>query len=277
MAPISPTTEAYNLTEEQVQSYNKDGFLLIQDFFSTAEHQSLENFCDEFQTWGKEKGKWMQYYEHNTVTGEDQLCRTENFTPFHQGMKDYVNSPRLLQVLERLHGEQYVLFKEKVNYKLPGGGGFPAHQDAPAFVQFGQASHMTVMFTIDATTAANGCLEVVPGSHINDCDRRILPQEKHDGSIAMDWVNKHNWVPVHCQPGSVLIFGAYLAHRSGDNVTENARKAVYLTYNAASEGNFRDHYYDEKRRLFPPSYEREEGKDYSEGAIIYNLATPIRS
>jgi hypothetical protein len=60
-----------------------------------------------------------------------------------------------------------------------------------------------------------------------------------------------------------LIFGAYLAHRSGDNVTEKARKAVYLTYNAASEGDFRDHYYDEKRRLFPPSYEREKGKDYS--------------
>lgn len=279
MAPtnVSPNAQAYNLSEEQIQSYHDNGFLLIEDFFSSEEHETLENYCSEFQGWGKEKGKWMQYYEINTATGENQLCRTENFTPFHEGMKSYVNSPRLLEVLKRLHGEEYVLFKEKVNYKLPGGGGFPAHQDAPAFVQFGQSSHMTVMFTIDATTAANGCLEVVPGSHKNDYERRILPQEKHDGSISLDWCNKHKWTPVYCQPGSVLIFGAYLAHRSGDNVTDKSRQAVYLTYNAASEGDFRDHYYEEKRKLFPPSYEREEGKDYSEGAIIYNLATPIRS
>lgn len=58
----------------------------------------------------------------------------------------------------------------------------------------------------------------------------------------------------------------------------------------------RDTYYSDKRKLFPPSYEREEGKDYSkykdteelrvklnvahslgEGAVIYNLATPIKS
>lgn len=61
---------------------------------------------------------------------------------------------------------------------------------------------MTVMFTVDATTAENGCLEVVPGSHINDYGRRILPQEKHDGSIALDWCGKQEWVPVHCQPVS---------------------------------------------------------------------------
>lgn len=82
--------------------------------------------------------------------------------------------------------------------------GFPAHQDAPAFVQFGQSSHMTVMFTIDATTAANGCLEVVPGSHKNDYERRILPQEKHDGSISLEWCGKQAWVPVHCNPVSTI-------------------------------------------------------------------------
>jgi hypothetical protein len=62
--------------------------------------------------------------------------------------------------------------------------------------------------------------------------------------------------------GSVLIFGAYLAHRSGDNKTDNSRVAIYLTYNAAREGDRRDHYYDEKRRLFPPASDREEGKNY---------------
>jgi len=45
---------------------------------------------------------------------------------------------------------------------------------------------------------------------------------------------------------------------------------------ALSEGNYRDGYYKEKREKFPPENEREPGKDYSEGAKIYNLATPIK-
>ncbi|KAI9491160.1 hypothetical protein BDB00DRAFT_834805 [Zychaea mexicana] len=277
MASSVRNTQPYVLSDKQLHAYKDDGFLLIEDFFSPQEHAALASYCQEFQRWGKEKGKWMQYYEVNTSSGENQLCRTENFTPFHESMAGYVKSKRLLDVLQELHGEEYVLFKEKVNYKLPGGGGFPAHQDAPAFVQFGQSSHMTVMFTIDPTTSENGCLEVVPGSHKNEYERGILPQEKHDGSISTDWCNKQGWKPVYCKPGSVLIFGAYLAHRSGDNNTSNSRIAVYLTYNAAREGDMRDHYYAEKRKLFPPSYEREEGKDYSEGAVIYNLATPIKS
>ncbi|KAL0080629.1 hypothetical protein F4703DRAFT_1870338 [Phycomyces blakesleeanus] len=274
---VKPNVIPYDLTKEQIQSYKDDGFILIEDFFSADEHATLTGYCNQFQGWGQEKGKWMQYYERNTVSGKDQLCRTENFTPFHQGMCDYVKSERLFTILKKLHGEDYLLFKEKVNYKLPGGGGFPPHQDAPAFIQFGQASHMTVMFTIDPTVAANGCLEVVPGSHKNSFEKGILPQEVYDGSIARTWCDKQTWIPVHCRPGSVLIFGAYLAHRSGDNTTDKPRVAVYLTYNAAREGDKRDTYYAEKRRLFPPAYEREPGIDYSQGAIVYNLATPIDS
>jgi len=123
MTPVLCNPKPYNLTRDQVESYQNQGFLLIEDFFSVEEHNTLEGYCNEFQNWGKEKGKWMQYYELHTVSGESQLCRTENFTPFHEGMKSYVNSYRLLQVLKQLHGEEYVLFKEKVNYKLPGGGG----------------------------------------------------------------------------------------------------------------------------------------------------------
>ncbi|KAF9210641.1 hypothetical protein BGZ59_009174 [Podila verticillata] len=262
----------YHLSEEQIESYHREGFLLIEDFFSLEEHQELVDICNEISNWPDAKNKWMQYYERNTETGEKQLCRTENFTPFHGRMREYVRGPRIVNLLAKLNsGAEYVLFKEKINYKLAGGGGFPAHQDAPAFIQFGQVTHATAMFTIDPTTIANGCLEVVPRSHTDG----VLAQEKHDGSICRKWCEKHDWVPVETRPGCLLVFGAYLAHRSGDNKTSTPRKAVYLTYNQATEGDLRDHYYDEKRRLFPPISDREEGRDYSEGAVIYNLATPI--
>jgi len=60
------------------------------------------------------------------------------------------------------------------------------------------------------------------------------------------------------------------------NYTDRPRRSYYLTYNALSEGDRRDAYYRDKRSKFPPECEREKGKDYSEGARIYNLANPIR-
>ncbi|OZJ05215.1 hypothetical protein BZG36_02438 [Bifiguratus adelaidae] len=276
---VPPNPKPYKLTPKQIASYKADGFLLIQDFYTPEEHRTLRAYTEEFRNKTPEKGKWMQYYEKNTKTGEKQLCRTENFTPYHPGLASYVKDPRVFDVIKQLYGEDYCLFKEKINYKLPGGGAFAAHQDAPAFIQFGQSSHMTVMLTVDPTTIENGCLWVVPGSHksCHQYDKGVLPMAPGNTGITEEWCKSQKWVPVLCKEGSILLFGAYLAHRSDNNTTDKSRVAIYLTYNAQREGDLRERYYTEKRKLFPPPSDREEGKDYSSGAGIYNFATPIEN
>ncbi|KAJ1949383.1 hypothetical protein EC988_004792, partial [Linderina pennispora] len=246
------------------------GFLKITDLITPDEAAQLVSSVREIQSWPDTPGKWMNYYEVNKKTGERQLCRTENFTPYHDFVRETVTGPRIMSILEQLSGEPYVLFKEKINAKLPGGGAFPAHQDAPAFVHLGQVNHVTVLFTVDGSYIENGCLYAVPGSHKDG----VLPQEA-DGSISKKWCDEHEWVPVECNSGDILIFGSYIAHRSADNMSDTNRANLYMTYNRASEGYKRDEYYQDKRVRFPPEYERIDGADYSDGAKIYNLATPI--
>lgn len=60
-------------------------------------------------------------------------------------------------------GEPACLYKEKINYKLVGGAGFLPHQDAPAY-PFIKTS-ISCLIAVDASTIANGCLEVVDGFH----------------------------------------------------------------------------------------------------------------
>jgi ectoine hydroxylase-related dioxygenase (phytanoyl-CoA dioxygenase family) len=88
-----------------------------------------------------------------------------------------------------------VLFKDKVNYKLPGGNGFRAHLDAPAYNHMGNIVHTNIMVTIDAQTTENGCLEVVPGSHKMD-----VPLV-NNGQIDPDWEANHEWVKVPAEAG----------------------------------------------------------------------------
>jgi 2-aminoethylphosphonate dioxygenase len=142
-----------------------------------------------------------------------------------------------------------LLFKDKINYKLPKGNGFQAHLDAPAYDHIGRIEHVTANVAIDAATLANGCLEVVPGSHRMEIDFA------HGGRITDEWEASHEWTTVPLDVGDILIFGSHLAHRSGPNNTNDRRASLYATFYGRSEGDdLREKYYAHRRVAFPPDH-----------------------
>jgi hypothetical protein len=54
--------------------------------------------------------------------GQTVLCRTENYVNFHAGLNSVLRGQKLLSLLKQLSGEDMLLFKEKINYKLAGSG-----------------------------------------------------------------------------------------------------------------------------------------------------------
>jgi len=156
-----------------------------------------------------------------------------------------------------MDGEEAVMFKEKINYKLPGGGEFKPHQDAQAgWGQYGHTFHISVLITVDPSDMQNGCLEVVRGRH-------------KDGLLGPEWaelgdevVKEMKWEEVPTGPGDVLFFDSFVPHRSGNNLSSRPRRALYATYNKLSEGECRARYYQDKRLSFPPDIERDPNKVY---------------
>lgn len=257
------------LTRDQLECWEQNGYVFLPGFFADAVRWPLASWTQELTEWPETPGKWMKYFE-KTKQGERQLCRVENFIQYHDGMNAIVKNQEIFDVLEVLMGEKALLFKEKVNLKLSGGAGFTAHQDAPAFTTFNQKYHITMMVSIDRSDLENGCLEVVRGGYHK---KGILPQTP-DLSIHPDAEKQMSWEPVLMEPGDVLLFDSYIPHRSGRNNSARSRRALYITYNKASEGDYREAYYADKRRVFPPECERVPGKDYSNSGV-YNVANPI--
>lgn len=270
---IAKLTGRYHLTPEQLKSWNENGFLVIKDIFSLTPglKDKIVQWVSDLQNLPPTPGKWMHYYEGGKEN--KMISRTENFLPFHNELRQLLTKGAIHDILFQILGERPVLFKEKVNYKLAGGGGFPAHQDAPAFTTFKQKNHLTVNIAIDKATIENGCLEVARGQH----KMGLFPQNPAHGGLTEEAENKLNWESVPLEVGDILIFSSWIPHRSGDNKTNQPRRSLYVTYNGQSDGSFRDQYYIDKRKRFPQECEREQGKDYSEGAKLYNLATPITS
>ncbi len=252
---------------DQLAFWRTHGYLKIDGYLNPAECADLSSWVDDLGRRPETAGQWMKYFETNN--GARQLCRVENFIQYHDGFNRLIAGPRTLALLSALFGESAVLFKEKINYKLSGGAGFAPHQDAPAFTSFDQSLHITLMVSVDATTPANGCLEVAPhpGAHTT------LPLAA-DLTIDPEAARTLAWTPIATEPGDVLLFDSYLPHRSAANRTSKPRRALYVTYNKAAEGSVRDDYFRAKRVVFPPDIEREPGKDYGSSGV-FNVGNPI--
>lgn len=245
------------LTPEQVDQFHSDGFLVVRGMYSPEETRAISDWTDEVASMPEAPGKYMMYFEPSQTDGSRILCRIENFVPFHQGFSKLITARRMQLAVSELFGEEAVLFKDKINFKLPGGDGFKEHQDVQAGWDDYAGIHITAMIAIDETNAANGSLEMIAGMH----KQGVLGSMW--APLTEDDTGQAQYEAVHCQPGDAVFFDSFAPHRSQPNETNEARRVLYITYNKLSEGDSREQYYTDKRKSYPPDIERDPDKDYS--------------
>jgi len=243
------------LDEMQRARFARDGFLVVRGLFDADEVRRIREMTEEVQAWPEIPGRYMKYFEKGG-NGERLLSRIENFCPYHDGWDDLVRGPRLLGAVSQLFGEPAVLFKDKINFKLAGAGGFAPHQDVQAGWDRYAELHITALVSIDAGTADNGALEMVAGAH----DRGLVGDAWTP--LTETQIRNMDFQPVYTEPGDAVFFDSYAPHRSGPNRSRAARRVLYVTYNRASAGDSRARYYADKRASYPPDCEREPGREY---------------
>ena len=242
------------LTKQQLEEFNRDGFVIIRGLYSNEELREITAWTEAVANYPEVPGKWMKYYEQSQLhPGKRILSRMEDIEPFHPGFSRLFTTNKMQGYVSELFGEEAVLFKDKINFKLPGGDGFKAHQDVQAGWDRYARLHITALVSIDASTLENGCLELAAGHH-------------KQGLIGESWKpleeNALDYVPAPTVPGDAVFFDSFTPHRSEPNRTTAARRVLYVTYNRLSEGDHRRQYYNDKRKSYPPDCEREAGKQY---------------
>lgn len=245
------------ITEAMLEDWRRQGFLVVRGVYNEEQIKEITSWVNEIQQWRETAGEHMMYFENSlSEPSERVLNRVENFVPYHSQMAALFDDD-LRTACGGLFGEDAVLFKEKINFKLPGGGGFEAHQDAQAGWESYAGLFITATVIVDRATEENGCLELAHWDH-----RAALVGdlwEPLEGS-QLDGVD---FVAYPGEPGDVLFFDSYLPHRSAPNLTPDSRRVLYVTYNKASEGNHREQYYADKRESYPPDIERDADKEYA--------------
>ncbi|UVI28262.1 phytanoyl-CoA dioxygenase family protein [Paenibacillus spongiae] len=139
--------------------------------------------------------------------------------------------PELVAALKEIIGDSVIFLSDKIVYKNASTDfGSPWHQDYP----YWEGSHkFSVWIALDDAAPANGCLRVVPGSH-------LLGAVSHGGDasdglgfdnrLGRDEIDESQVADLHATKGDAIIFHDLLFHSSYRNTSGHDRWALISTY-----------------------------------------------
>jgi len=242
------------ISDEQIDAFKNDGFLVVRQGFDADEMKQIDTWTKELVDLPEASGEHWVYHE-KSLKGDDAdlIGRIENIAPFHDGFAEL--SQVLRAPVAQLLGEEAELFKEKVNFKMPGGDGFKPHQDSQAGWDDYADFFISALVSIDEATPENGGLKMVSGHHQRGLFKSWEPLSDED-MAGMEFV----LVPT--KPGDIVFFDCYAPHASEPNLTDQTRRIYYATYNRLSAGRHMAQYYADKHKNFPPDIDRDPDKKY---------------
>ena len=233
----------------------RDGFVVARGLVEPPEVAKLLEWTAELESEPEVPGRHWVYHESSLTAFDRRLIqRIENFCPYHSGFDRFVREGTLAAWTGSLMGGPVVLFKDKINLKMPGGSGFAAHQDQQAGWDAYASVFVTAMVTLDPATLDNGCLEIARRAS-NGAQLIGEPWKPLESSEL-------NLQPVPTEPGDVIFFDSFVPHASKPNLTDAPRRVLYLTYNLVRDGDQRQRYFADKHAAFPPDVDRDPGKTY---------------
>lgn len=230
-----------DVSEEQIQRYKTEGFLVIERAFDLGEVRgTLEGLLDLID--GKRPDfRNLQFEARAKGTIEslpperkqDYVRKLMGFVNYDDRLAALAEHPRLTALLSRIIGEPNLnMFQDMALLKPPGvGREKPWHQDKAFFNLKIESPVVGVWIALDEATPENGCMRVIPGSHL---EGPVVHFVRRDWQICDSDVQTEREVAVPLRPGGCLLFDGLMQHGTPANRTSTRRRAVQLHYTAAS-------------------------------------------
>ncbi len=145
----------------------------------------------------------------------------------------------VVDLAETLVGEPVSHWHSKISWKRPGSKGtWDWHQDYGFWIEEGcpRPAMTTVSIALDAQDPSNGCLRVIPGSHLaGDIDHPAVGAGRAaDPTVVAGLIDEHGVVDLELAPGDLVAFHCRTLHGSGPNASERSRAILHCSYNAMS-------------------------------------------
>lgn len=223
------------LNQAQIQSFQRDGYLIARNLFSKQEIERLYAVAIEDQSISKNS--------YGTIDKTGKQTRLALwYTPGNDIYGLLTRSERIVNSAAKLLDSDAPVchFHSKLMQKEPRvGGAWEWHQDYGYWYknQFMFPDQLiSVMVAITDANKGNGCLQVIKGSHKLGRVNHGFAGEQVGADMVMVENALKTMELVYCElkAGDTLFFHSNLFHRSEANLSDSARWSLISCYSSQS-------------------------------------------
>ncbi|MBM4002908.1 MAG: phytanoyl-CoA dioxygenase family protein [Planctomycetes bacterium] len=240
-------------TPEELDSYHRDGYLLSRGLFHRSEIEKLLAFAQSDPS--------FQQSVYGRKDAEGKTTRLALWNEAGDSLYSmFSRSPRILGRMTQILGGEVYHYHTKMMLKEPRvGGAWEWHQDYGYWYHNGCLAPLlaSCLIAVSPSTRANGCLQVLRGSHaLGRIDHgRTGEQTGAEMERVEVALQRHELIHVEASPGDALFFHCNLLHRSDANYSDDPRWSLICCYNAARNDPYKESRHPRYSRLEPASNE----------------------
>jgi len=215
----STVTNPRVLTREQVEQFNRDGYLKGMRIFDEQEIGEIRRYFDDLLA-------------RTLAAGRDSYSISTAHLR-HRRVYDLLTHPRIVAYVKDLIGDDVIGWGSHFFCKMPGDGKRVSwHQDA-SYWPLTPSKTVTVWLAIDDASAENACMRYLPRSHwFGHVTYRL--SEDDDTNVLNQTVTEVERfgapVDVELRAGEISLHSDLLVHGSEPNTSSRRRCGLTLRY-----------------------------------------------
>ena len=214
------------LTREQIDSFRKDGFLVLPNVIHGAELEALQEETLRLVERARDDPRDPDFkYRTHEVTGERVPFRIEYVIDKTSSAKALLGHPSVLRAVGQLQGPRFIPTWDSMVFKEEGqGAAIPWHRDAGRRHQLGDTPIFNVDFYLDASDRTN-CLWAIPGSQRWSDDEAARTID----ALSAGGFQTEGAVSLELAPGDVLLHDILTVHGSPP-ARSGLRRVLYFEF-----------------------------------------------
>ncbi len=222
------------------RAFEIDGFFLAKGLFHPDTMHALLRYARS------DRALVDSAYVRRDATGGESKLSLRNDLDDQSPYTAIVRSQRVAGTMTHLLGDEVYHYHHKMMLKEPRvGGAWEWHQDYGYWYSNGclYPDMASCLIAVDRATRANGCLQVLRGSHtLGRVDHTTTGDQKGADPVrVVEAAKRHELIYCEMEPGDALFFHGNLLHCSSKNESEDPRWSLICCYNTKHNDPYLTH------------------------------------